>query len=50
MNCKKGISGEAVIGYKCGDDYVDETVIVHKDCVKPHNLAKIGKVHKCSKC
>lgn len=49
-HCKKGISGEAVIGYKYESDYVDEAVIVHKDCVRPYKLQKAGKVHKCPKC
>lgn len=48
--CKKGIIGEAFIGYSYEDDHPDQEWILHKDCVKPFKLAKRGKVHKCPKC
>lgn len=49
-HCKKEILGEAIIGYKYDEDFVDEVIIVHKDCVKRYNLQKVGKIHQCPKC
>ena len=49
-HCKKGISGEAIIGYKYEDDYVEDHTIIHKNCLKSFQANKIGLAHECPKC
>lgn len=40
-HCKNGIHGSA---------HIDDDVVLHSDCRRPYEQAKIGRTHRCPKC
>lgn len=49
-HCDKTLSGQIVISYTLESDYVEETFLYHKKCIRAINAAKRGLTHECPKC
>lgn len=49
-HCTNSVTGLAHIYYRLEDDFIEDWIILHQDCLKPYKLVKKGLTHKCPKC